>query len=106
MERRRPKTVKKTVKNRFDSGLSEARSDYLIAGRDPHRLQAIPLNSAEILIRSTVSHAQEDLERVRTAGGGRVDITVGSALDIFGGKLPYQAVVDWHKREQQRQGQH
>ncbi|KXZ41081.1 hypothetical protein GPECTOR_835g68 [Gonium pectorale] len=45
----------------------------------------------------------EDLERVRLAGRGRVDITVGSALDIFGGKLPYQEVVAWHTRQQQQQ---
>ena len=36
------------------------------------------------------------------AGGGRVDITVGSALDIFGGRLPYADVLAWH-RAQQRQ---
>ena len=40
---------------------------------------------------------QEDLEKVKAAGNGRVDITVGSALDIFGGNLPFQAVVDWHR---------
>ena len=39
----------------------------------------------------------DDLERVASAGGGRVDITVGSALDIFGGKLPYSDVVAWHR---------
>ena len=43
---------------------------------------------------------QEDLERVRVAGRGRVDITVGSALDIFGGKLPYADVVAWHAKQQ------
>jgi hypothetical protein len=43
---------------------------------------------------------QEDLERVAVAGKGRVDITVGSALDIFGGKLPYADVVAWHKKQQ------
>jgi phosphoribosylformimino-5-aminoimidazole carboxamide ribotide isomerase len=48
---------------------------------------------------------QEDLERVRMAGKGRVDITVGSALDIFGGKLPYTDVVAWHKQQQQQQQQ-
>lgn len=44
---------------------------------------------------------QADLERVAAAGKGRVDITVGSALDIFGGKLPYADVVQWHKQQQQ-----
>ena len=34
------------------------------------------------------------------AGRGRVDITVGSALDIFGGQLPYEEVVAWHRRNQ------
>ena len=38
----------------------------------------------------------EDLELVRVAGKGRVDITVGSALDIFGGDLKYSDVVAWH----------
>ncbi len=43
---------------------------------------------------------QDDLERVKTAGSGRVDITVGSALDIFGGKLPYGEVLAWHNQQQ------
>lgn len=43
---------------------------------------------------------QDDLERVAAAGGGKVDITVGSALDIFGGQLPYADVVAWHKQQQ------
>ncbi|KAL4859550.1 1-(5-phosphoribosyl)-5-[(5-phosphoribosylamino)methylideneamino] imidazole-4-carboxamide isomerase [Chlorella vulgaris] len=43
----------------------------------------------------------DDLERVRLAGKGRVDITVGSALDIFGGQLPYTDVVAWHQQQQQ-----
>jgi hypothetical protein len=29
-----------------------------------------------------------------------VDITVGSALDVFGGQLPYTDVVAWHKQQQ------
>ncbi|MEW5298781.1 MAG: hypothetical protein WDW38_000477 [Sanguina aurantia] len=43
----------------------------------------------------------DDLERVRIAGKGRVDITVGSALDIFGGKLLYSDVVAWHSKQKQ-----
>ncbi len=36
-----------------------------------------------------------DLELVREAGGGNLDVTVGSALDIFGGTgLRYQEVVE------------
>eukprot|EP00270_Netrium_digitus_P013915 TRINITY_DN4676_c0_g1_i1.p1 TRINITY_DN4676_c0_g1~~TRINITY_DN4676_c0_g1_i1.p1 ORF type:complete len:344 (+),score=77.67 TRINITY_DN4676_c0_g1_i1:180-1211(+) len=44
----------------------------------------------------------EDLERVEEAGGGAVHVTVGSALDIFGGNLPYADVVAWHRRQQQK----
>ena len=33
-----------------------------------------------------------------TAGSGRVDVTVGSALSVFGGKLDYDSVVRWHRR--------
>lgn len=43
---------------------------------------------------------QADLERVAAAGQGRVDITVGSALDIFGGQLAYADVVAWHNSQQ------
>ncbi|CAI5481084.1 unnamed protein product [Closterium sp. Yama58-4] len=41
----------------------------------------------------------EDLEIVKAAGRGAVDVTVGSALDIFGGDLPYREVVEWHRRQ-------
>ena len=48
---------------------------------------------------------QDDLERVSQAGGGRVDVTVGSALDIFSGPLPYSDVLTWHRRQQQQEAQ-
>jgi len=35
----------------------------------------------------------DDLERIRVLGKGRIDATVGSALDLFGGTLPYRDVV-------------
>ncbi|KAL0374871.1 UNVERIFIED_CONTAM: 1-(5-phosphoribosyl)-5-[(5-phosphoribosylamino)methylideneamino] imidazole-4-carboxamide isomerase [Sesamum radiatum] len=41
-----------------------------------------------------------DLERIKVAGIGRVDVTVGSALDIFGGNLPYKDVVAWHSQQE------
>ena len=35
----------------------------------------------------------EDIDLVRTLGKGRVDFTVGSALDIFGGSLPFSSLA-------------
>ena len=39
-----------------------------------------------------------DLDRVMRLGQGRVALTIGSALDIFGGKTKYSDVVKWCKR--------
>ncbi|OQX20691.1 MAG: phosphoribosylformimino-5-aminoimidazole carboxamide ribotide isomerase [Desulfobulbaceae bacterium A2] len=41
----------------------------------------------------------QDLALVEDAGRGRLHVTVGSALDIFGGTgLRYEEVVAWHRR--------
>ena len=42
----------------------------------------------------------DDVENVRERGKGRVDLTIGSALDIFGGKLRYRDLVAWQRREE------
>lgn len=44
--------------------------------------------------------ALEDLDRVKRLGRGRVDLTIGSALDIFGGALPYADVIAWQRRQE------
>lgn len=36
--------------------------------------------------------SEKDLDRLRKLGDGRVDFTVGSALDLFGGELLYEKV--------------
>ena len=41
----------------------------------------------------------EDCETVATLGRGRIGLTIGSALDIFGGELPFAEVVDWHEAQ-------
>jgi phosphoribosylformimino-5-aminoimidazole carboxamide ribotide isomerase len=41
-----------------------------------------------------------DLDKVKTLGKNRVHLTIGSALDIFGGNIPYQDVVAWHRANQ------
>ena len=43
-----------------------------------------------------------DVERVERLGGGRVDVSVGSALDIFGGDLSFDALVAWSQAEGRR----
>lgn len=47
--------------------------------------------------------ALSDLERVKLLGKGRVDLTIGSALDIFGGDIPYREVVAWHRAQMRNQ---
>jgi phosphoribosylformimino-5-aminoimidazole carboxamide ribotide isomerase len=42
------------------------------------------------------ARVMDDLNLVEDAGAGRVDIAIGSALDIFGGKLKFTDVLKWH----------
>lgn len=41
-----------------------------------------------------------DLDLVNELGNGRVDLTIGSALDIFGGAVRYRDVVTWQRRQE------
>lgn len=38
--------------------------------------------------------SMEELERFRELSGGRLDFTIGSALDLFGGTIPYQIIAN------------
>jgi phosphoribosylformimino-5-aminoimidazole carboxamide ribotide isomerase len=39
-----------------------------------------------------------DLDRVRLVSGGKVDLTIGSALDIFGGSsVKFEECIEWNK---------
>ena len=40
-----------------------------------------------------------DMETVRRLGGGRVDLTIGSALDMFGGDLKWDDIIAWQKAQ-------
>lgn len=42
-------------------------------------------------------HSYEDLDLLRKLGKGHVNVTVGSALDLFGGKLAWEKVLDFCK---------
>ena len=41
-----------------------------------------------------------DLDKVKELSRGKVDLTIGSALDIFGGSLvTFEACVAWNRRQ-------
>ena len=45
------------------------------------------------------AYSMADLEQVDTLSAGRVDLTIGSALDIFGGSgVCYADCVAWNRR--------
>lgn len=41
--------------------------------------------------------SSSDMDLILKLGKGRVDATIGSSLDIFGGSISYREVVDWHR---------
>ena len=41
----------------------------------------------------------DDLDRIKELGQNRVDFTIGSALDIFGGHIRYADVVEWQRSQ-------
>lgn len=38
-------------------------------------------------------HSMEDIRKIEAHGRGRLDFTVGSALDLFGGTIPYRSLL-------------
>ncbi len=80
--------------------------EFLIHGVDVEgRMQGIQSDLVELIgkyspIPATYAGGSSrfsDLDTVKSLGQNRVDLTIGSALDIFGGTLPYRDVVKWHK---------
>jgi phosphoribosylformimino-5-aminoimidazole carboxamide ribonucleotide (ProFAR) isomerase len=85
--------------------LAEYCSEFLVHGVDVEGLQCGILTDLVTLLGDhspiPVTYAGgvrslADLQLVAQLGRGRVACTVGSALDIFGGPLSYDAVVAWH----------
>lgn len=40
----------------------------------------------------------EDLERLKTLGRNKLNVTIGSALDLFGGEMEYERVIEYISR--------
>lgn len=84
--------------------LSESCCEFLVHGVDVEGKQQ---GMDEELIELLAAHAPipctyaggvrnfQDLEKLNQAGGGKIDVTVGSALDLFGGSMSYRDVVTY-----------
>ena len=41
-------------------------------------------------------HSWDDIELLKKLGKGKIDMTIGSALDLFGGTLSYERLAAMH----------
>jgi phosphoribosylformimino-5-aminoimidazole carboxamide ribotide isomerase len=39
-------------------------------------------------------HSYEDIDLLHTLGKNKINVTIGSALDIFGGKLSFEKIME------------
>ena len=83
--------------------LAEKCDEFLVHGVDVEgRSQGIDDELVELLARHSPIpttyaggvRSLDDMRRVCQVGRGRLDLTIGSALDIFGGSIPYRSAVE------------
>lgn len=43
-------------------------------------------------------HCFDDIEKIQKLGQNKIDVTIGSALDIFGGGLSYKEVIEYFEK--------
>jgi phosphoribosylformimino-5-aminoimidazole carboxamide ribotide isomerase len=89
------------------SEMAEYCDEFLVHGVDVEgKMSGIQCELVEILGNAcpiAVTYAGgarnlKDLDLVNQIGKGRVDLTIGSALDIFGGNVPYRDIVNRYKK--------
>jgi phosphoribosylformimino-5-aminoimidazole carboxamide ribotide isomerase len=83
-------------------------AEFLIHSADVEGLQAgidkdlVSLLGSLVSIPTTYAggaRSLDDLESVKDLSGGKLDLTIGSALDIFGGSgVTLQQCVNWNER--------
>ena len=81
--------------------LSAHCAEFLIHAADAEgRSEGIERGAAEICAMSPIPctyaggiSSSEDIELLKMLGGGRVDFTIGSALDLFGGNIPFETLA-------------
>ena len=68
------------------------------AGIDHNLIQILAAHADIPVTYAGGAKSLSDLDAVRHAGQGRVHLTIGSALDIFGGALKYEDCVKYNRR--------
>ncbi|WP_028584138.1 phosphoribosylformimino-5-aminoimidazole carboxamide ribotide isomerase [Desulfogranum mediterraneum] len=89
------------------TGLADSCAEFLVhavdvegkgMGLDPELLELLASHSPIPTTYAGGIASMADIRLIQSAGQGRIDYTVGSALDIFGGTgLGYQQLVDLHE---------
>jgi len=64
-------------------------------GMDEELIQLLAEHSPIPCVYAGGVRSFKDLDRLDEAGDGKIDVTIGSALDLFGGILPYRDVVEY-----------
>ncbi len=49
-------------------------------------------------------HSFEDLETLYREGNGRLHVTIGSALDLYGGPMRFEEVLSWCRKTEEKTG--
>ena len=52
------------------------------------------INTKRTKIVCTIGPATNDVEILKRFGNHRLDVTIGSALDIFGGSIPFEVLAE------------
>ncbi len=69
----------------------------LKAGMDEELIRMLGAESPLPITYAGGASSLDDLSRTEALSGGRVDLTIGSALDLFGGTVPYHQCVRWNQ---------
>jgi phosphoribosylformimino-5-aminoimidazole carboxamide ribotide isomerase len=68
-------------------------------GMDEELIELLAAHSPIACVYAGGVRSFEDLKKLNDAAQGKIDVTVGSALDIFGGTLSYRDVVEHCRKE-------
>ena len=89
------------VSSRLLDELAEYCDEFLVNGVDVEgKSSGVELELVKLLAdwnKISITYAggigsMEDLKEFEKVSGGKLDVTIGSALDLFGGKIPYEIV--------------